>query len=110
MPMTRHELIALIGPTLGTDLDEWIARGWVRPDAGDPEPRFAEIDVARVQLLCELRQDCEVNDGALPIVLSLLDQVHGLRRALRALTEAVHELPPDMRDRVRDRLGDLPAP
>ena len=111
MLMTRQELIALIGPTFSAELDEWILRGWVRPDVTvGTEPRFAEIDVARVRLLCELRQEYEVTEGAMPIVVSLLDQVHGLRRALKAITEAVHELPPEMREQVRARVGSADLP
>jgi chaperone modulatory protein CbpM len=34
-----------------------------------------------------LKHDLGVNDEAVPIILDLIDQVHGLRRAVRELLE-----------------------
>jgi chaperone modulatory protein CbpM len=41
--------------------------------------------MARAQLIQDLRRDLGVNDEAIPIILDLIDQVHGLRRLLRGL-------------------------
>lgn len=62
----------------------WIEDGHVRPDAAAGALLFREIDVERVRLILELRDELEVNEAALPVVLSLLDQVYALRRRLRA--------------------------
>jgi chaperone modulatory protein CbpM len=40
----------------------------------------AEIEGAR--LICDLQRGLGVNDEAVPIILHLLDQVHGLRRMI----------------------------
>jgi chaperone modulatory protein CbpM len=42
------------------------------------------VDVARAQLIRDL-QGMGVNDDAMPIILDLIDQMHGLRRTLRVL-------------------------
>jgi chaperone modulatory protein CbpM len=67
------------------DLRRWIAEGHVRTDRAADNLVFTEIDVERVRLILELRDLLLVNDEALPIVLSLLDQIYELRRRMRAL-------------------------
>ena len=67
------------------DLERWIAKAWVRPDGGPGAYVFHDIDVARVLLIRELRDDLEVNEAALPVVLLLLDQLYDLRRLVRGL-------------------------
>jgi chaperone modulatory protein CbpM len=39
-----------------------------------------------------------------PVLLSLIDQIHGLRSELRGLLEAMEDLPPDVRTTVRMRI------
>ncbi|MCX7367529.1 MAG: hypothetical protein NTX90_01240 [Alphaproteobacteria bacterium] len=67
------------------DLRRWIAEGHVRTDRAADDLVFTEIDVERVRLILELRDLMQVNEEALPIVLSLLDQIYDLRRRMRAL-------------------------
>lgn len=67
------------------ELDRWIAAQWVHADMSDDTYVFAEIDLARIRLIHELTTDLAINDDALPVVLSLLDQIHDLRRHLRTL-------------------------
>ena len=67
------------------DLRRWIAEGHVRTDRAADDLVFTEIDVERVRLILELRDLMQVNEEALPIVLSLLDQIYELRRRMRAL-------------------------
>jgi len=63
-------------------LQEWIAEGMLR---AEPGPSFTEIDVARIALIMELRDALALDDAALPVVLSLLDQLYALRRELATL-------------------------
>ncbi|MCX7370856.1 MAG: hypothetical protein NTW56_00190, partial [Alphaproteobacteria bacterium] len=49
--------------------------------------------VARLTLLVELHVTLELDEEAIPLVLSLLDQLYDARRALRALTAAIEEQP-----------------
>ena len=64
------------------DLERWISNNWIKPDGRDGDYRFADIDVARVRLILELRDELEVNEAALPVVLLLLDQLYDLRRQI----------------------------
>lgn len=70
-------------------LRRWIAQDWVRPLRRGGEPVFAEIDVARLHLILDLRDSLEVEEATMPVVLSLLDQLHETRRQMRRLCEAL---------------------
>ena len=47
------------------------------------------MDVARLRLISELTEDMAVNDDAVPIILSLIDQIYDFKRQLRALEQAI---------------------
>lgn len=82
-------------------IQDWVARGWVHVSGSSPDEWvFAEIDVARIRLIRELRIDLEVDENALPLVLSLLDQVYDLRRALKAVARALEGQPAEVRAAV----------
>lgn len=68
------------------DVRRWIANEWVRPDKGSDSYVFRDIDVARIRLIRDLRDELEINEAALPVVLMLLDQLYDLRRRLRELS------------------------
>ncbi len=86
------------------DLERWIAYEWVRPDGAAGRYEFRAVDVARVRLIRELRDEMQVNEEALPVVLSLLDQLYDLRRRVRELGVAVGRTVPEelRRDLARD--------
>ena len=88
------------------DLELWIANQWVRPDGDAGHYEFQDIDVARVRLIYELRDDLDVNEAALPLILSLLDQLYDTRRRMRELGDAVGEIvPDDLRRALIDKLS-----
>jgi chaperone modulatory protein CbpM len=96
-------LVARLPGLQRTHLEHWIENGWVRPDGAAGRYAFREIDVARVRLIQQLRDDLEVNEAALPIVLSLLDQLYDARRRLRELADALGRTAPEP---VRRQLAD----
>ena len=67
-------------------LESWIAAGWLIPQR-DPELIFSDIDLARAQLIRELKEDFGVNDEGISLILHLLDQLHGLRRSMHGALE-----------------------
>src|SRR6267143_797713 len=69
-------------------LETWIAAGWLVPGRRGETRDFSDIDVARARLILDLR-NLGVNDEGIPVVLDLIDQVHGLRRMLRELLAAI---------------------
>src|SRR5262249_5544739 len=68
-------------------LQAWIAAGWLVPPQTEPEPMFSDVDLARAQLIRDLREDLGVNDEGISVVLHLVDQMHGLRRGMRELVD-----------------------
>jgi chaperone modulatory protein CbpM len=72
-----------------SELIRWVEERWVLPERHAETWVFHEVDVARVELILEIRRDFAVDDEAMPLVLSLLDQVYSLRRQMRRLCEAV---------------------
>lgn len=66
-------------------VEMFISEEWIKP-IDQEGPMFDHEDLARIELICELRNDLDVNDEAIPIILNLLDQIHLLRSALRRQT------------------------
>ena len=77
-------------------LEAWVEAGWLLPRQDGDKRNFSEVDLARAQLILDLEQ-LGVNDEAVPVILDLVDQVHGLRRTLRDLLSAIHAQPEAMR-------------
>lgn len=87
------------------DLEFWIAESWVRPLRDDNGYLFAEADVARIHLIRDLVEDMAVEQDTVPMVLSLIDQVHGAHRRLARLVEAIAALPEPQRAELLRRAG-----
>ncbi len=83
--ITVEVLLAQVPNLPLQDLERWISNDWVRPDGRAGDYAFREIDVARIRLIQDLRDNLEINDAALPVVLLLLDQLYDLRRRMAAL-------------------------
>ena len=81
-------------------LEAWIEAGWLVPRRTGPERVFSELDLARAWLIRDLRDGMGVNDEGIAVALGLLDQVHGLRQALRRLSSALHALPEPLRREI----------
>jgi chaperone modulatory protein CbpM len=63
-------------------LEAWIEEEWLIPGESADEVTFSDADVARAQLIRDLKNDLGINDEGVGAVLNLVDQVHGLRRVL----------------------------
>ena len=90
--LDRHELV------------HWVENRWVLPERRNQTWIFHEVDVARVELILEIRREFAIDDEALPLVLGLLDQVYGLRRQLRRLCDALSTQPAEVREAIRRAL------
>ena len=83
----------------------WIERRWVLPLDQSGDYVFADGDVARVQMIVELRRDLAIDEEAMSVVLDLLDKLYGLRRQMRDLLTAIDELPDSQREKLLGRIG-----
>ena len=93
--ITLSAVVARVGGVDAGTLEIWVAQGWVRPLRQAGAPVFEEIDVARIQLIKDLRDELEVNEAAIPVVLSLLDQLHATRSQLRRTLSELQSAGPD---------------
>ena len=104
--MTIEIVIAQVPGLQRPDLERWISNEWVRPDGDDGHYDFCEIDVARARLIRDLRDDMEVNEAALPVVLALLDQLYDLRRRMREISNAIdNTVPKDVMENLAAHLA-----
>ncbi len=69
----------------------WIEEEWLIPGRATRELAFTEIDVARANLIHDLKDNMGVNDEGLGVILHLLDQMHALRRALADTLNSTRE-------------------
>jgi chaperone modulatory protein CbpM len=105
--MTENELIELLDGLTRDQLRRWIDSGWVQAEREGESYVFAEIDCARVRLIRDVHDTMEVNDEVMPMILSLVDQVYGLRRELRRLALAIQAQPDDVRHAIAERCAAL---
>jgi len=92
------------------ELTRWIENRWVLPDRRNDTWLFHEVDVARVELILEIRHEFAIDDEALPLFLGLLDQIYDLRRQLRRMCDALAAQPPEVQAGVRKALPPLAGP
>jgi chaperone modulatory protein CbpM len=90
MTITRQEFLLRASLDDGT-LEAWVAEEWLVPRGSTAEPAFTDADIARAALIRDLKHDLDVNDPGIGVILSLLDQVHGLRRTLADLLRDMRE-------------------
>jgi chaperone modulatory protein CbpM len=102
--MRLATVIALFDDLSEAELTTWVSRHWVRPQGDEGDWIFAEPDLARIRLIHDLHRTMAVPEDTLPLVLSLLDQLHTLRGTLAAVAEALHDQPPEIQAIVRQAL------
>lgn len=84
MTMSKREFLTSSGIEVQT-LEFWLEREWLIPEQTPSGPGFSDIDLARARLIRELKADIGANDEGIDVILHLVDQLHGLRRALAQL-------------------------
>jgi chaperone modulatory protein CbpM len=104
MALRLQEVVSVIH-CRQADLEYWIAESWVRPVRDDTGYLFGEADIARAHLIRDLLEDMAVEPDTVPMVLSLIDQVHGAHRRLARLVDAIDALPEPSRSELMRRAG-----
>lgn len=103
---TETEVVARVEGLTVTRLRAYVASHSLEPEEHEGRLAFREADLARARLLAELSADFELDEDAAAMVVSLIDQIHGLRRRLRGLGAALAEEPEEIRARIGARLRD----
>ncbi len=84
MIMNKQEFLTFASLQAQT-LELWLEQRWLIPKQTSAGMNFSDMDVARAHLIRDLKADCGVNDEGVDVILHLVDQLHGLRRALEQL-------------------------
>ena len=100
--MREQDVVRAVSGLRRAELRRWVAAGWVAPQRRDGEPSFRQIDVARLQMIVQVRRDMQIAEEGMPLVLSLVDQVYGLRNELRRLAEAIEAQPEPVRRAIAE--------
>jgi chaperone modulatory protein CbpM len=100
MKLHERDVVAAIRRLQLRELRSWVRAGWIKPAQSDAGPHFDELDIARIRLICDLRKDMALPNDAVPMILSLLDQVHGLRHELQCLGDAINRQPEQTRKAI----------
>jgi chaperone modulatory protein CbpM len=83
-----------------TQLVAWIDEGWIAPVREDGGFVFDDVDAARVNFIGEMLHDMMIGEEAVPVVLSLVDQLNALRATLKQVLLAVEDLPAPTRAKL----------
>lgn len=102
--LAPEDVIARIAPLTAARLEHFERLRIVTPVATGDGPRYRLLDVRRITLLCELTDDFEVNEDALVIIMSLLDQLHGTQGRLDHVVKAIAAEPEEIKLRLSRRL------
>lgn len=90
--MDKQEFLTSSGLQAQT-LEIWIEQTWLIPAQTSAGASFSDRDLARARLIGALKGDFGVNDEGIDVILHLMDQLHGLRRALEDVRGAVRSEP-----------------
>jgi chaperone modulatory protein CbpM len=101
--LSERDLLARVQRLTVTRLRVWVTQGWIKP-ADQAAQAYSEADLARAALICNLEDELGFAEEDVPVLLSLIDQIHGLRAELKGLVDALEDLPPDIRTTVRMRI------
>jgi chaperone modulatory protein CbpM len=90
--MNKQQFLTSAGLEVQT-LEFWIEQQWLVPDETASEVSFSDTDVARAHLIRDLKGDFGVNDEGIDVILHLVDQLHGLRKAFAELLDDLARRP-----------------
>ena len=104
---TERDVVQRVTGLTEVRLQAWVARGWICPAQSKTGHVYTELDIARCDLIRQFRDELEFDGETVPVVLKLLDQVHGLRRGLRTFMRVVDKQPQDVRSQILNELIQL---
>ena len=87
----------------------WIEEGCITPRSDKDGYLFDQVDEPRVALACDLHYRMGLEHASLPVILSLIDQLHDARHHLRALTRAVAEQPDAVQEEITRHMARGPV-
>jgi len=102
---TEEQIVTTVSRLTSSRLTSYVRLEFLCPAQSDKGPLFSAADLARAELICDLDEQFDLHDDALGVVLSLIDQLHGVRGELRRVMDAIEALPPELRQQVLEVLA-----
>ncbi len=99
---SEDEVVTAVARLTRTQLISFVESRVVTPVQSERGALYRPMDLARIELLCELSEQFDLDEDALGVVISLIDQLHGVRAELRAVLDAIAREPAEVGERVRD--------
>ncbi|VAW21269.1 hypothetical protein MNBD_ALPHA12-2013 [hydrothermal vent metagenome] len=99
----QQEILIRVKGVSSVQLDFWVCEHWVRPARSGNDFAFNEADIARVHLLHTLNNELEVGEEAIPIILSLIDQLHEMRAHMHTISSAIDTQPEEVRRQILEQ-------
>ncbi len=78
--ISERQLIERMQRLKAEVLHRWIDLGLVEPHRDASSYQFDDLDEARIALVCDLHYGMGLEHESLPVILSLVDQLHQTRR------------------------------
>jgi chaperone modulatory protein CbpM len=100
---SERDVVARVQRLTVTRLRVWVRQGFIKP-VDQTAQTFSDADLARAVLICNLQDELGFAEEDVPVLLNLIDQIHGLRAELSGLIEALDDLPDEVRTAVRMRI------
>ena len=101
---SEQEVVEIVAALTRKRLVSFVQAEIVLPLQSEAGPQFRQMDIARIELCCELCDQFDLHDEALGMVMSLVDQLHGVRAELRAVLAAIEAEKSDVRTRIGEAL------
>jgi len=101
--ITEQQLVEHFQQFDAAALHDWIDGGLLKPHRDESGYLFDDVDQARIALICDLHYGMGLGHESLPVILSLVDQLHRTRHSLRAISTAVREQPDEIRVAITSR-------
>ncbi len=97
---SEDDVVATVTRLTRSQLVYFIEGAFVKPQRGAGGYVFHSVDIVRLELLCDLSQDLDLDETALGIVISLIDQLHAARLDLAAMARAIDMLPKELQSSI----------
>jgi chaperone modulatory protein CbpM len=101
---SEDDVVATVTRLTRRQLVSFIECNFVRPEREAGAYVFRRVDLARLELLCDLSQDLDLDETGLGIVISLIDQLHAARQDLATLAGVIDALPTELRTGIMAEL------
>ena len=97
---TEQETITSVTRLTRSRLTTYVKHEFLSPTQSESGPVYDAADLARIELICDLSEQFDLKGDALGVVLSLIDQLHGVRGELRRVMAAVEAQPDEVRGQI----------